>query len=193
MRDHGRSRRTFQPEAHRAGRSRAARSLASRAARGGMMGGFRVGIGYDVHRLEPGLPLTLGGVSLSHPQGLRAHSDGDALAHAIGDALLGAMALGDLGAHFPDTDPTYRGMSSLTLLSRIRGLLEDRGARVVNVDSTLILEAPRVHPHVVEMRERLALALGLDPEWVSVKATSNEALGSVGRGEGIAAMAVALV
>jgi len=157
------------------------------------MGGFRVGIGYDIHRLERGLPLTLGGVALAHERGLVAHSDGDALAHAIGDALLGAMALGDLGAHFPDTDPEYRGMSSLTLLSRIRGLLRERGARVVNVDSTLILEAPRVHPHVVEMRERLAEALGLDPEWVSVKATSNEALGAVGREEGIAAMAVALV
>ncbi len=157
------------------------------------MGGFRVGIGYDIHRLERGLPLTLGGVSLKHDRGLRAHSDGDALAHAIGDALLGAMALGDLGAHFPDTDPRYRGVSSLTLLERIRGILDERGARVVNVDSTLILEAPRVHPHVAEMRERLAGVLGLAPERVSVKATSNEGLGSVGREEGIAAMAVALV
>ncbi len=157
------------------------------------MGGFRVGIGYDIHRLERGLPLTLGGVSLAHERGPVAHSDGDALAHAIGDALLGAMALGDLGAHFPDTDPRYRGMSSLTLLERIRGLLDDRGARVVNVDSTLILEAPRIHPHVAQMRERLALALGLDPERVSVKATSNEGLGAVGREEGVAAMAVALV
>jgi len=158
-----------------------------------MIGGFRVGIGYDIHRLAPGLPLTLGGVALAHEQGPVAHSDGDALAHAIGDALLGAMALGDLGVHFPDTDPRYRGMSSLALLTRIRGLLKDRGARVVNVDSTLILEAPRVQPQVVEMRERLAEALGLDPEWVSVKATSNEGLGAVGREEGIAAMAVALV
>jgi 2-C-methyl-D-erythritol 2,4-cyclodiphosphate synthase len=158
-----------------------------------MMGGYRVGIGYDIHRLEPRIPLTLGGVPLAHERGLEAHSDGDALAHAIGDALLGAMALGDLGAHFPDTDPRYRGMSSLTLLEHIRGLLEHRGARVVNVDSTLILEAPRVHPHVAEMRERLAGALGVDPEWVSVKATSNEGLGAVGREEGIAAMAVALV
>jgi len=157
------------------------------------MGGYRVGIGYDIHRLERGLPLTLGGVSLAHERGLLAHSDGDALAHAIGDALLGAMALGDLGSHFPDTDPRYRGMSSLTLLEHIRGLLTNRGARVVNVDSTLILEAPRVHPHVAEMRERLAGALGMDPEWVSVKATSNEGLGAVGREEGVAAMAVALV
>jgi len=157
------------------------------------MGGFRVGIGYDIHRLEQGLPLTLGGVSIAHEKGLRAHSDGDALAHAIGDALLGAMALGDLGAHFPDTDPRYRGVSSLALLEHIRGLLLERGARVVNVDSTLILEAPRVHPHVHAMRERLAEALGIDPEGVSVKATSNESLGAVGRAEGIAAMAVALV
>jgi 2-C-methyl-D-erythritol 2,4-cyclodiphosphate synthase len=158
-----------------------------------MMGGYRVGIGYDIHRLEPGLPLTLGGVSLAHDQGLLAHSDGDALAHAIGDALLGAMALGDLGKHFPDTDPQFRGMSSLTLLERIRGLLTSHGARVVNVDSTLILEAPRVHPHVDEMRGRLAEALGVSAGVVSVKATSNEELGAIGRKEGIAAMAVALV
>lgn len=157
------------------------------------MGGYRVGIGYDIHRLEPGLPLTLGGVPLAHDQGLLAHSDGDALAHAIGDALLGALALGDLGKHFPDTDPQFRGMSSLTLLERIRGLLRDHGARVVNVDSTLILEAPRVHPHVDEMRGRLAEALGVSAGAVSVKATSNEELGAIGRKEGIAAMAVALV
>jgi 2-C-methyl-D-erythritol 2,4-cyclodiphosphate synthase len=157
------------------------------------MAGFRVGIGYDIHRLERGLPLTLGGVALAHDRGLVAHSDGDALAHAIGDALLGAMALGDLGVHFPDTDPATRGLSSLTLLERIRALLEGRGARVVNVDSTLILEAPRVHPHAAEMRERLAAALGIRPEQVSVKATSNENLGAIGRAEGIAAMAVALV
>ena len=157
------------------------------------MGGFRVGIGYDIHRLERGLPLVLGGVVLAHERGLKAHSDGDALAHAIGDALLGALGLGDLGAHFPDTDPKFRGMSSLVLLERIRALLADKGARVVNVDSTLILEAPRVQSWVGEMRERLAGALGVDPEWVSVKATSNEGLGSVGREEGIAAMAVALV
>ena len=157
------------------------------------MGGYRVGIGYDIHRLEPGLPLVLGGVPLAHDRGLKAHSDGDALAHAVGDALLGAMGLGDLGAHFPDTDPAYRGVSSLSLLERIQGLIQERGARVVNVDSTLILETPRVGPHVDEMRERLARALSLNPEQVSVKATTNERLGALGRGEGIAAMAVALV
>jgi 2-C-methyl-D-erythritol 2,4-cyclodiphosphate synthase len=158
-----------------------------------MMGGFRVGIGYDIHRLERGLPLVLGGVSLAHEHGPKAHSDGDALAHAIGDALLGAMALGDLGAHFPDTDPQFRGMSSLVLLERIRGLLQDLGARVVNVDSTLIVQRPRVGPHAGEMRERLARALAVDPDQVSVKATTNEGLGALGREEGIAAMAVALV
>jgi len=157
------------------------------------MGGYRVGIGYDIHRLEGGFPLVLGGVPLAHDRGLKAHSDGDALAHAIGDALLGAMGLGDLGAHFPDTDPAYRSVSSLHLLERIQGLIRERGARVVNVDSTLILESPRVGPHVDEMRERLARALSLNPEQVSVKATTNERLGALGRAEGIAAMAVALV
>ena len=157
------------------------------------MGGYRVGIGYDIHRLERGFPLVLGGVPLAHDRGLQAHSDGDALAHAIGDALLGAMGLGDLGVHFPDTDPAYRGVSSLDLLERIHGLIQERGARVVNVDSTLILESPRVGPHVDEMRERLARALSLNSEQVSVKATTNERLGSLGREEGIAAMAVALV
>ena len=158
-----------------------------------MMGGFRVGIGYDIHRLERGLPLVLGGVPIAHDQGLLAHSDGDALAHAIGDALLGALALGDLGAHFPDTNPEFRGMSSLLLLERIRALLHQRGARVVNVDSTLILESPRIGPHVDEMKERLARALAVEPEQVSVKATTHERLGALGREEGIAAMAVALV
>ncbi len=157
------------------------------------MGGYRVGIGYDIHRLERGIPLVLGGVPFAHERGLRAHSDGDALAHAIGDALLGAVGLGDLGAHFPDSDPALRGVSSLDLLGRIRGLLADRGVRVVNVDSTLILESPRISPVAAEMKERLARALEVDPERVSVKATTPERLGSIGREEGVAAMAVALV
>jgi 2-C-methyl-D-erythritol 2,4-cyclodiphosphate synthase len=157
------------------------------------MGGTRVGIGYDIHRLRPGLPLTLGGVAHAHDHGLEAHSDGDVLAHAIGDALLGAAGLGDLGTHFPDTDPAWRGASSLSILETIRGLLGERGVRIVNVDSTLILEAPRVHPRAEEMRGALARALALDPGRVSVKATSNERLGALGRGEGIAALAVALV
>ena len=135
----------------------------------------------------------LGGVSLAHDRGLRAHSDGDALAHAIGDALLGALALGDLGAHFPDHDERYRGVSSLELLETIRDLVRARGGRIVNVDATLVAEAPRVAPHVPAMREALGRALGIEPDRVSVKATTNERLGALGREEGIAAMAVASV
>jgi 2-C-methyl-D-erythritol 2,4-cyclodiphosphate synthase len=154
---------------------------------------LRAGIGYDVHRLEAGLPLVLGGVTIAHDRGLRAHSDGDVLAHAIGDALLGAAGLGDLGAHFPDSDPKYRGVSSLLLLERIRALLEGAGARVVNVDATVIAESPRLAPHAPEMRANLGRALGVGPDRVSVKGTTNERLGALGREEGIAAMAVALV
>jgi 2-C-methyl-D-erythritol 2,4-cyclodiphosphate synthase len=154
---------------------------------------YRVGSGYDVHRLTPGVPLTLGGVALPHDRGLAAHSDGDALAHAIGDAVLGALGLGDLGTHFPDTDPRYRGISSLVLLERIRDLARERGARIVNVDATVIAEAPLLAPHVPAMRERLGRALAIDAERVSVKATTNEKLGALGREEGIAATAVALV
>jgi 2-C-methyl-D-erythritol 2,4-cyclodiphosphate synthase len=143
--------------------------------------------------LEPGLPLVLGGVPLAHDRGLRAHSDGDALAHAIGDALLGALALGDLGAHFPDGDERWRGASSLDLLESIRNMVTQRGGRIVNVDATLVAEAPRVAPYVAEMRKALGLALGIDADRVSVKATTNERLGALGREEGIAAMAVAAV
>ena len=150
---------------------------------------IRVGTGYDVHRLEPGLPLTLGGVTIAHSAGLRAHSDGDVLAHAIGDALLGALALGDLGSHFPDTDPKWRGASSLAILESIAGMVRGRGGRVLNVDATLIAEAPRIAPHVAAIRENLGGALGIDVDRVSVKATTNERLGALGREEGIAAMA----
>lgn len=153
----------------------------------------RVGIGYDVHRLEPGLPLTLGGVAIAHSAGLKAHSDGDALAHAIGDALLGALALGDLGSHFPDTEPKWRGISSLKILERIVAMVGERGGRVLNVDATVIAEAPRIAPHVAAMRENLGAALGIGPDRVSVKATTNERLGALGREEGIAAMAAVSV
>jgi 2-C-methyl-D-erythritol 2,4-cyclodiphosphate synthase len=154
---------------------------------------LRAGIGYDIHRLEPGIPLVLGGVSIAHDRGPRAHSDGDVLAHAIGDALLGAAGLGDLGAHFPDSDPRYRSVSSLVLLEAIRGMLRARGARIVNVDATLLAEAPKIAPHAPAMRENLGRALGIEPGRVSVKATTHERLGALGREEGIAAMAVALV
>jgi len=154
---------------------------------------WRVGTGYDIHRLEVGLPLVLGGVWIPSKKGLRAHSDGDVLAHAIGDALLGALGLGDLGAHFPDTDPRWRGASSLGLLETIRGMADERGARVVNVDATVIAEAPKIAPHLSAMKENLGRCLGIEPARVSVKATTNEGIGTVGRGEGIAAMAVVLV
>ena len=153
----------------------------------------RVGIGYDVHRLERGLTLTLGGVTMAHSTGLKSHSDGDALAHAIGDALLGALALGDLGSHFPDTDPKWRGISSMTILERIVAMVRERGGRLLNVDATVIAEAPRLAPYVAAMRENLGGALGIDADRVSVKATTNERLGALGREEGIAAMAVVLV
>lgn len=154
---------------------------------------LRIGNGYDVHRLERGVPLVLGGVSLAYEKGLRAHSDGDALAHAIGDAILGALGLGDLGSHFPDSDARWRGVSSLDLLERIRELARERGARVVNVDATVIAEAPTIAPHVPAMRENLGRALAIGADRVSVKATTQERLGAIGRGEGIAAMAVALL
>jgi len=154
---------------------------------------LRVGIGYDAHRLERGLPLTLGGVAIAHDRGPVAHSDGDVLAHAIGDALLGAATLGDLGEHFPNRDARWRGASSLVLLERIRDLLAARGHRIVNVDATLIAEAPRIRPHVAGMKDAIGHALQIGADRVSIKATTNEGLGALGREEGIAAHAVALV
>jgi len=155
--------------------------------------GHRVGIGYDVHRLVAGRPLVLGGVRFDSPRGLDGHSDADVLAHAIGDAVLGAVSLGDLGAHFPPGDPRWKDVSSLDLLRRIHDLLATRGARVVNVDATVVAETPRVLPMREQMCANLAQALGIEIGAVSVKATTNEGLGAVGRAEGIAAWAVALV
>jgi len=155
--------------------------------------GLRVGLGYDIHRIAAGRPLVLGGVRFESPWGLDGHSDADVLAHAIGDALLGAASLGDLGAHFPPDDPRWKDASSLDLLARIRALLDERGARIVNVDAAVVAEAPRLMPVRDRMCENLSRALGLAPGDVSVKATTNEQLGAIGRGEGIAAWAVALV
>ncbi|HUK61793.1 MAG TPA: 2-C-methyl-D-erythritol 2,4-cyclodiphosphate synthase [Dongiaceae bacterium] len=155
--------------------------------------GHRVGIGYDVHRLVAGRPLVLGGVRFDSPRGLDGHSDADVLAHAIGDAVLGAVSLGDLGAHFPPGDPRWKDVSSLDLLRHIHDLLATRSARVVNVDATLVAETPRVLPMRERMCANLAQALGIEIGAVSVKATTNEGLGAVGRAEGIAAWAVALV
>jgi len=154
---------------------------------------LRVGTGYDVHPFAEGRPLVLGGVRFESSRGLAGHSDADVLLHAIADALLGAAGLGDIGEQFPPTDLQYAGIDSTVLLARVAALLADRGWRVVNVDSTLIAERPRINPVVPQMRERIAAALGIEPERVGVKATTNERLGFVGREEGIAAMAVALL
>ncbi len=153
----------------------------------------RVGLGYDAHRFAEGRRLVLGGVEVEHHRGLAGHSDADALAHAITDALLGAAALGDLGEHFPDTDERWRDADSLALLREAVALLAQRGLRPVNVDATVVLERPKLAPHREEMRRRLAAALSLDLDAVSVKATRGEGMGFVGREEGVAVMAVALI
>jgi 2-C-methyl-D-erythritol 2,4-cyclodiphosphate synthase len=154
---------------------------------------MRIGIGYDAHRLAPGRPLILGGVHIPFEQGLLGHSDADVLCHALADALLGAAALGDIGCHFPDSDPAWAGASSLLLLQRVEQMLRQEGWRIVNVDSVIIAEKPRLAPFMAEMRERLATALGLDGAAVSVKATTTEGLGFCGAGQGLAAQAVALI
>ena len=154
---------------------------------------FRVGNGYDVHRLAEGLPLVLGGVKIPHTKGCVAHSDGDVLIHALCDALLGALALGDIGQHFPDTSDAYAGIDSTILLARVAEMIRERGWEVVNVDTTLLAQKPKIAPHVPQMRSRLAEVLGIAPEAVSVKATTTERLGFTGREEGIAAYATCLL
>jgi 2-C-methyl-D-erythritol 2,4-cyclodiphosphate synthase len=151
------------------------------------------GIGYDCHRLVAGRALILGGVALEHQRGLEGHSDADVLTHAIIDAMLGACALGDIGQHFPDTDPRYRGADSIALLRDAVALLGDAGFAVVHVDATVVIERPKLAPVRDQMRGRLAEALGLELGHVSVKATRGEGMGFVGREEGVAALAVATV
>jgi 2-C-methyl-D-erythritol 2,4-cyclodiphosphate synthase len=153
----------------------------------------RVGLGFDVHPFAAGRPLVLGGVEVPAERGLGGHSDADALSHAVADALLGALALGDLGRHFADSDPQYRGISSQVLLGQVADRVRAAGGRVVNVDATVIAESPRLAEWLDGMRARLATTLGLPPQRVSVKAKRAEALGALGRHEGIAAFAVALV
>jgi 2-C-methyl-D-erythritol 2,4-cyclodiphosphate synthase len=153
----------------------------------------RVGLGYDIHRVAAGRPLVLGGVRFESEWGLEGHSDADVLLHAIGDALLGAAGLGDLGTHFPPGDPQWKDASSLDLLRRIAALLAAAGATIENVDAMLVAESPKLAPHRAAMLANIAGALGIEPADVSVKATTNEQLGALGRGEGLAAMAVALV
>jgi 2-C-methyl-D-erythritol 2,4-cyclodiphosphate synthase len=151
---------------------------------------MRVGIGYDVHRLVEGRKLILGGVEIEFERGLSGHSDADVLSHAIGDALLGAANLGDLGRHFPDSDERYKGISSLRLLEEIRSKLTDRGFGIINVDATIVAQAPKLAPHIEKMRKMLSDTLKLSLEDLSVKATTTEGLGFTGRGEGMACYAI---
>ncbi|UJJ31037.1 2-C-methyl-D-erythritol 2,4-cyclodiphosphate synthase [Halopseudomonas maritima] len=154
---------------------------------------MRIGHGYDVHRFGDGDFITIGGVQIAHNHGLVAHSDGDVLLHALSDALLGAAALGDIGQHFPDTDPEFKGADSRALLRHVMGLLRERGWRVGNVDATIVAQRPKMAAHIPLMRERIAADLGVALDQVNVKATTTEKLGFVGREEGIAAHAVALL
>jgi len=154
---------------------------------------MRIGIGYDVHRLQSGRKLVLGGVIIPHPTGLLGHSDADVLSHAVGDALLGAAALGDLGQHFPDNDERFKDANSLDLLASISALLQQAGYKVINIDSVIVAQAPRLAPYIPSMRSNIAAALGISTEQVSVKATTTEKLGFEGRQEGISAQAIVLI
>lgn len=153
----------------------------------------RAGIGVDTHAFADGRPLVLGGVEIAHERGLRGHSDADVLTHAVIDALLGAAGLGDIGQHFPDTDPRYAGADSMELLGAVLALLARDGLRVVHVDATIVMERPKLAPHREAIRARLAAGLGIRRERVNVKATTGEGMGFVGREEGVAALAVATV
>jgi len=154
---------------------------------------MRIGLGYDVHRLVTGRPLVLGGVTIPFAKGLEGHSDADVLVHAACDALLGAAGEGDIGRHFPDTDPRYRGVCSIRLLESTHTVLRAKGFSVVNLDAVVFAEAPKLQPHRDEMQDIMARAMGIDPQRVNVKATTTEGLGHIGRGDGIAAMCIALL
>lgn len=154
---------------------------------------FRIGFGYDVHRLQEGLPFWLGGVNIEHHAGALGHSDADVLLHAICDALLGAAALGDIGEHFPDTDPAYKGISSAILLQQTIQLIRSKGYEIGNIDTTVCLQTPKIKPYIPEMRKQIAQILNVSKGVVSVKATTEEKLGFTGRQEGISAYAVVLI
>jgi 2-C-methyl-D-erythritol 2,4-cyclodiphosphate synthase len=154
---------------------------------------FRCGIGYDAHCLVSRRKLILGGVEISHHRGLEGHSDADVLSHAIADAILGALGAGDIGKHFPNTDEAIRGISSIEILRHVATIAAQKNARVVNVDATLLAEAPKISPHIPAMQEKIAAALGIRSDAISIKATTNEGLGAIGRGEGMSAIAVASV
>ena len=153
----------------------------------------RCGIGYDIHRLAQNRELILGGVRIPYLLGLEGHSDADVLAHAIADALLGAISAGDIGTHFPDNDESIRGISSIEILKRVNQILAEQKTKVVNIDATVIAEAPKIAPYIPAMRAEIAKSIGISDTEVSIKATTNERLGPIGRGEGISAMAVATV
>lgn len=153
----------------------------------------RIGIGYDIHRLQEGLPLILGGVTIPHTKGFVAHSDGDALCHAITDALLGALALGDIGSHFPDTDAKYKGADSVALLQQVVELVHAHGYRIANIDTNIVAQAPKLRPHIDAIRGRLADALRMPMDLISVKARTNEHVGPEGREEAISTQAIVLL
>lgn len=154
---------------------------------------MRIGQGFDVHALVTGRPLIVGGVRIAFDKGLAGHSDADVLLHAICDALLGAAGLGDIGRHFPDTDPAYAGADSRVLLRQVAALIAQSGYRIANIDSTIIAQAPKMAPHIAQMTANISADLGIEAERVNVKAKTTEKLGSIGRGEGIAAEAIALL
>ena len=151
---------------------------------------MRVGLGYDVHKLVEGRKLILGGVEIAHEKGLLGHSDADVLVHAIMDAILGALALGDIGKHFPDTDPKYKGADSIKLLEFVNNLIISKGYKVNNIDSIIIAQAPKMAPHILKMRENISNAIGVDIDSVNVKATTEEGLGFTGNKEGISSQAI---
>jgi len=151
---------------------------------------MQVGIGYDLHKLVKGRRLILGGVEIPYPQGLLAHSDGDVLVHSIIDALLGALGEGDIGQHFPDTDEQYKDIKSLLLLRKVREMLKKRGAKIGNVDATVLAERPKISPYVERMKENISSTLKIKKEKINIKAKTNEGLGFIGKGEGIASLAV---
>lgn len=151
---------------------------------------MRVGLGYDVHKLVEGRDLILGGVKVPHTLGLLGHSDADVLVHAIMDALLGAAALGDIGKHFPDTDPAYKGADSMELMAHVKGLLDEKGYVIENVDATIIAQKPKLRPYIEEMESNVARVLGIEKDQINIKATTEEHLGFTGREEGMAAQAI---
>ncbi len=158
-----------------------------------MKNNIRIGIGFDVHALTNDRPLIIGGVTIPFEKGLKGHSDADVLLHAIADALLGALALGDLGTHFPDTDTKYKNIDSMILLGKVYQLIRDRQFQLINLDCTIMAQAPKMKPHILTMRQRIADCLKSDINYISVKATTTEGLGFVGRREGIAAQAIVLL